>query len=282
MSRLFFPLVLMTASSLLAQGLAEKEQYQPIIDSKPFGDMAETVTTDTATLAEQQKQKEEIAQKFRMCGITDLPDGSRKIAFLDETAGAMASYLLGEGETQNGFTLIVADYEREYATLSKDGLTFTLGLGKGLIDTPPEMDEPAPKPVVKAAAPASRPQTAKAETAPAPKKAVKEGSFRSRLLKRRAEQQAAEKSEKVALQNRVAEMEAERVKAERRAQIERIKQGLAPTQPIQLTPEEDAELEAAGVFKTEPECYQPPQPLEEEQEPLLKFRMVAIDFVPTV
>lgn len=269
MSRLFFPLVLMTASSLLAQGLAEKEQYQPIIDSKPFGDMAETVTTDTATLAEQQKQKEEIAQKFRMCGITDLPDGSRKIAFLDETAGAMASYLLGEGETQNGFTLIVADYEREYATLSKDGLTFTLGLGKGLIDTPPEMDEPAPKPVVKAAAPASRPQTAKAETAPAPKKAVKEGSFRSRLLKRRAEQQAAEKSEKVALQNRVAEMEAERVKAERRAQIERIKQGLAPTQPIQLTPEEDAELEAAGVFKTEPERYQPPQPLEQEQEPLL-------------
>ena len=269
MSRLFFPLVLMTASSLLAQGLAEKEQYQPIIDSKPFGDMAETVTTDTATLAEQQKQKEEIAQKFRMCGITDLPDGSRKIAFLDETAGAMASYLLGEGETQNGFTLIVADYEREYATLSKDGLTFTLGLGKGLIDTPPEMDEPAPKPVVKAAAPAARPQTAKAESAPAPKKAVKEGSFRSRLLKRRAEQQAAEKSEKVALQNRVAEMEAERVKAERRAQIERIKQGLAPTQPIQLTPEEDAELEAAGVFKTEPERYQPPQPLEQEQEPLL-------------
>ena len=271
MSRRLFPLVLMAASSVFAQGLAEKEQYQPIIDAKPFGDMAETVTTDTVTLAEQQKQKEEIAQKFRMCGITDLPDGSRKIAFLDETSGAMASYLLGEGETQNGFTLIVADYDREYATLSKDGLTFTLGLGKGLIDTPPEMEEVAAEPVVKAAAPSIRKAAApKAETATAPKP-VKEGSFRSRLLKRRAEQQAAEKSEKVALQNRVAEMEAERVKSERRAQIERIKQGLAPTQPIQLTPEEDAELEAAGVFKTEEERYQPPQPVEEgqEQEPLL-------------
>ena len=273
MSRRLFPLVLMAASSVFAQGLAEKEQYQPIIDAKPFGDMAETVTTDTVTLAEQQKQKEEIAQKFRMCGITDLPDGSRKIAFLDETSGAMASYLLGEGETQNGFTLIVADYDREYATLSKDGLTFTLGLGKGLIDTPPEMETEtvAAEPVVKATAPSIRKATApKAETATAPKP-VKEGSFRSRLLKRRAEQQAAEKSEKVALQNRVAEMEAERVKSERRAQIERIKQGLAPTQPIQLTPEEDAELEAAGVFKTEEERYQPPQPVEEgqEQEPLL-------------
>jgi hypothetical protein len=199
----------MMASSLFAQGLATREQYQPIIEAKPFGDMAKETETDTVALAEQQKQKEEIAQKFRMCGITDMPDGTRKIAFLDETAGAMASYLLGEGETQNGFTLITADYDREYATLSKDGLTFTLGLGKGLIDTPPDTET-----LTTAEAPAAP----KAETAPAPKKTVakqakpaKEGSFRSRLLKRRAAQQQAEENEKMALQLRVATMEAERV-----------------------------------------------------------------------
>lgn len=269
MSRLLIPLVLMTASSLFAQGLAEREQYQPIIDAKPFGDMAKETETDTVALAEQQKQKEEIAQKFRMCGITDMPDGTRKIAFLDETAGAMASYLLGEGETQNGFTLVTADYDREYATLTKDGLTFTLGLGKGLIDTPPETET-----LTTTEAPAAP----KAETAPASKNAVakqakpaKEGSFRSRLLKRRAAQQQAEENEKMALQLRVATMEAERVQANRRAQIERIKQGLAPTQPIQLTPEEDAELEAAGVFKTEEERLQAAQAIEAEREhePLL-------------
>lgn len=269
MPHLFVLLVLMTASSLFAQGLAEREQYQPIIDAKPFGDMAKETETDTVALAEQQKQKEEIAQKFRMCGITDMPDGTRKIAFLDETTGAMASYLLGEGETQNGFTLITADYDREYATLSKDGLTFTLGLGKGLIDTPPDTETLAT---------AEAPAAPKVETAPAPKTAVakqakpaKEGSFRSRLLKRRAAQQQAEENEKMALQLRVATMEAERVQANRRAQIERIKQGLAPTQPIQLTPEEDAELEAAGVFKTEEERLQAAQAIEaeREQEPLL-------------
>lgn len=269
MPHLFVLLVLMMASSLFAQGLATREQYQPIIDAKPFGDMAKETETDTVALAEQQKQKEEIAQKFRMCGITDMPDGTRKIAFLDETAGAMASYLLGEGETQNGFTLITADYDREYATLSKDGLTFTLGLGKGLIDTPPDTETLAT---------AEAPAAPKAETAPAPKKTVakqakpaKEGSFRSRLLKRRAAQQQAEENEKMALQLRVATMEAERVQANRRAQIERIKQGLAPTQPIQLTPEEDAELEAAGVFKSEEERLQAAQALEaeREQEPLL-------------
>ena len=269
MPHLFVLLVLMMASSLFAQGLATREQYQPIIDAKPFGDMAKETETDTVALAEQQKQKEEIAQKFRMCGITDMPDGTRKIAFLDETAGAMASYLLGEGETQNGFTLITADYDREYATLSKDGLTFTLGLGKGLIDTPPDIETLAT---------AEAPAAPKAETAPAPKTAVakqakpaKEGSFRSRLLKRRAAQQQAEENEKMALQLRVATMEAERVQANRRAQIERIKQGLAPTQPIQLTPEEDAELEAAGVFKSEEERLQAAQAIEaeREQEPLL-------------
>lgn len=269
MPHLFVLLVLMMASSLFAQGLATREQYQPIIDAKPFGDMAKETETDTVALAEQQKQKEEIAQKFRMCGITDMPDGTRKIAFLDETAGAMASYLLGEGETQNGFTLITADYDREYATLSKDGLTFTLGLGKGLIDTPPETETLATT---------EAPAAPKPETAPAPKKTVakqakpaKEGSFRSRLLKRRAAQQQAEENEKMALQLRVATMEAERVQANRRAQIERIKQGLAPTQPIQLTPEEDAELEAAGVFKSEEERLQAAQAIEaeREQEPLL-------------
>ena len=263
--RHFLCLFLAGSCSCLLASLSAKETYQAIIDAKPFGDMAETTETDTATLVEQQKQKEEIAQKFRMCGITDMPDGSRKIAFLDETSGSMTSYLLGEGETQNGFTLITADYDREYATLSKDGLTFTLGLGKGLIDAPPKGDasiqNDAPELLMTAAAPQKK-------VAEEPKK-VKEGSFRSRLLKRRAAQAEAEKSEKVALQNRVAEMEAARVQAERRAQIERIKQGLAPTQPIQLTPEEDAELEAAGVFKSEDERVQAAQAVEQEQEALL-------------
>jgi hypothetical protein len=253
------------AAPVLQAKLAEKETYQAIIDAKPFGDMAKETETDTVALAEQQKQKEEIAQKFRMCGITDMPDGSRKIAFLDETSGAMVSYLLGEGETQNGFTLVMADYDREYATLSKDGLTFTLGLGKGLIDTPPAEVEAVAAPAEKVAVKAP----SRAASKPAAPKTAAEGSFRARLLKRRAAQQQAEETEKAALQQRVAEMEAERVQAARRVQIERIKQGLAPTQPIQLTPEEDAELEAAGVFKSEEERMQAAQAAEREQEALL-------------
>lgn len=224
----------------LFAGLASKEAYEPIIAAKPFGDMA-AMADASAGGAEQQKQREELAQKFRMCGITDLPDGSRKIAFLDETSGVPTSYLLAEGETQNGFTLLSADYTREIATLRKEGLLLTLGLGKGLIDPPP--DAVAEAVALDAAA---VPANANANLVNA--NANHATTFRSRLIQRRIAQANVKDSEKVQLQNRVAAAEAEKIKALRRVQIERIKQGLAPTVPITLSAEEDAELEAAGVF----------------------------------
>ena len=141
------PLLLLTLAPLAAFAQSEtppREHYQPIVDAKPFGDVAKQVSAEEAAkAAEEQKQKEEIAQKFRMVGITDYPDGTRKIAFLDETQG-VASYLLGIGESENGFTLVEADYDAEWATLTKDGLTFTLGLGKGLIEKPDPEEEAAP------------------------------------------------------------------------------------------------------------------------------------------
>ena len=236
------PLLLCLAAPLaLAQGEAGRGRYQPIIDAKPFGDMAQQVSAEAAAdAAEQQRQREEIAQKFRMVGITDLPDGSRKIAFLDETGGAFASYLLGVGETQNGFTLVEADYDAEWATLAKDGLTFTLGLGKGLIEKPAPAAEVTP-------APAPTPRPALRAQAPA------QGSFRDRLLRREAAKAQAEAKRREAIGNEIAAenakiIEAQTQAAARRLQIERIKQGLPPTRPITLTAEEDAELEAAGVF----------------------------------
>lgn len=236
--------------------LADRQTYQPIIDAKPFGEMADETEPQSLTAAEEQRQKEEIAQKFRMCGITDTPDGERKIAFIDETKGAMASYLIGVGETQNGFTLLFADYDAATATLSKDGLTFTLGLGRGLIDDAAAAEErPAPPAPAAAAAPAPQRRTLPGAAAPA--EAPAEGSFKARLIKRRAAEKAEAAEERLALQRRVAEAEADRIQANRRVQIERIKQGLAPTEPITLTPEEDAELEAAGVFGNRQPVVQP-------------------------
>ncbi len=223
--------------------LGDKPVYQPIIDVKPFGEMGTLNKASPQQLLEEQKQKEEIASKFRMCMITDLPDGSRKIAFVDETNKNVQFYSLAIGESNNGFTLVAADYDREYATLEKDGLVFTLGLGRGLIDQPPEIEEET---LVESKTPSIeqveiKPQrSAKIARSIPPAK----GSFRDRLLQRTAEKEAATRKAEAAVKT----AEAERAKAERRVQIERIKQGLAPTKPIELTPEEDQELQAAGVF----------------------------------
>ncbi len=245
------PLLLLVLAPALAFAQAQapdRGRYQPIVDAKPFGDVAEQVSAaDAAKAAEEQKQKEEIAQKFRMVGITDYPDGTRKIAFLDETQG-VASYLLGIGESENGFTLVEADYDAEWATLTKDGLTFTLGLGKGLIDKPtPAAEPPTPAPAP-AAARRVLPQ-ASAKAAPA-----KAGSFSARLRRREAAKVQAEAERREAIAKGIAAENAKIIQAQsqaqaaRRIQIERIKRGLPPTEPITLTPAEDAELEAAGVF----------------------------------
>ena len=265
--RLF--LLLLTLAPLAAFALPEtppREHYQPIVDAKPFGDVAKQVSAEEAAkAAEEQKQKEEIAQKFRMVGITDYPDGTRKIAFLDETQG-IASYLLGIGESENGFTLVEADYDAEWATLTKDGLTFTLGLGKGLIDKPDPAEETAPLAPITPVARRVLPQAA-APSATA-KPAAKAGSFSARLRRREAAKVKAEAERREALAKDLAAENAKIIQAqsqaqtERRLQIERIKRGLPPTKPITLTPAEDAELEAAGVFNV-PEATPAATPQEE-------------------
>ena len=265
--RLFLLLLTLAPLAAFAQSEAPtREHYQPIVDAKPFGDVAKQVSAeDAAKAAEEQKQKEEIAQKFRMVGITDYPDGTRKIAFLDETQG-IASYLLGIGESENGFTLVEADYDAEWATLTKDGLTFTLGLGKGLIEKPDPEEEAAPLAPLAPAARRVLPQ-ASAQSATA-KPAAKSGSFSARLRRREAAKVKAEAERREALAKDLAAENAKIIQAqsqaqtERRLQIERIKRGLPPTKPITLTPAEDAELEAAGVFNV-PEATPAATPQEE-------------------
>lgn len=265
--RLFLLLLTLAPLAAFAQSEAPtREHYQPIVDAKPFGDVAKQVSAEEAAkAAEEQKQKEEIAQKFRMVGITDYPDGTRKIAFLDETQG-IASYLLGIGESENGFTLVEADYDAEWATLTKDGLTFTLGLGKGLIEKPDPEEEAAPLAPLAPAARRVLPQ-ASAQSATA-KPAAKSGAFSARLRRREAAKVKAEAERREAIAKDIAAENAKIIQAqsqaqtERRLQIERIKRGLPPTKPITLTPAEDAELEAAGVFNV-PEATPAATPQEE-------------------
>jgi hypothetical protein len=261
MKRPCFILLLLLCASIAQAGLDERPAYQPIIDVKPFGEMGQIRKATPEQLIEEQKQKEAIAQKFRMCGVTDRPDGQRAIACTDETSRTLAYYILAEGESQNGFMLLCADYEREYATLQKDGLTFTLGLGKGLIDEPPQLDAPIESPEIDLVQVNSQKDKRHTLTTATP---PKKGSYRERLLKREAAKKEKEAQAQAAA-TKALEAQAEKLKAqERRLQIERIKRGLAPTTPIVLTPEEDRELAEAGVFNEPNEAEAPDEAIADE------------------
>ncbi|MDO5463042.1 MAG: hypothetical protein Q4F99_06125 [bacterium] len=278
----FYSVALLSlCTTVLTAALSERPVYQPIIDAKPFGEIGEFKKATPEQLIEEQKQKEEIAKKFRMCGITDTPEGLRKIAFIDETNNEIANYMLAIGETQNGFTLVSADYEREYATIEKDGLTFTLGLGKGLIDEPPQLEAVEAIEIDQVEVRSQRNTRNQLTATPPPKK----GSYRERLLKRQAAKKEKELQAQAAVTKELEAQAAQLKVQERRLQIERIKRGLAPTIPITLTPEEDRELAEAGVFDeneaSEEETHEETRE-EAEEAQIINLRHPSQASIPTV
>lgn len=257
--------------------LAPFPRYQPIIDCKPFGEVstpALDVETMTQSQEEEQQEKEAIAQKLNMCAVTIMPGGEVGIGFTDATVNPSSTYFLTQGKTVNGFTLISADYEDETATLQHNGLILTLKLGVGLVDTPVAVDsdsavqgEQVPSPPPPSKLRTIRIQSQKqaiAETfaiepisPPDSSQVAPKGGAKARLLARRAaekaEADAINKQATKVLQDKMAMVAADKIKRERRVEIERIKRGEEPTIPLILTLEEDMELERAGVFDASPE-----------------------------
>ncbi len=257
---------LFCCAALGAQGMRslqkhEFDYYQVIVDRLPFGDITEAPAAAvplSVQQAQEQKNREEIAARLFMCGITITPQNELCAAFVDSTVSPAISYLLTVGESKNGFQLLAADRMKETATVlrEEDGLELTFKLGKGLLQ--PEGDElaAAPPPVAAPATALRRALTPGSPGAiPAPTDA--EPSFKERLAAREAAKDEAERTKKAAedaarsaaMQDELARKAAELVAAEkRREEIERIKRGEEPSAPIKLTAEEDAELVREGVF----------------------------------
>lgn len=280
-------LALLCAGSLQAQGMRALQQhtfdhYQVIIDRLPFGDVTETALSAVQLSAQQaaeQKTKEEIAAKLHMCGLTVTPANELCAAFIDSTVNPAINYFLTEGESKNGFKLISANREKETATIlrEQDALLLTFKLGKGLIETEEESVSTPPAEVEPAAQPSSsgrrnrrsattfrpssaigrlpQPPAASESQTPTPESltykerlAAREAEkAEAKRVKEAADESAREKAREIALQDAIVRQAA--ALAERREQIERIKRGEAPTAPIKLTEEEDAELVQEGIFE---------------------------------
>ena len=265
--------------------------YQPIIDRMPFGAPpsnfdpnganASQAQTDAQVQAEQQK----LAKQVNMSCVNVTPEGATAIGFTDLSEKPPVNYYLLVGANANGWTVVDADYDEEWAQIRKDSVTVTLKLGKGLIDAPP----PRPAAAASAGVPAQnavptntvvssasgiirRPSKAGQPPSPAlPSSQLAEmqkmreeldkirdqggdvKSYMDRLRERKqqekAEKAAAEEAARVKLQELARKItEDELRKKEHEMNLSLIEQGAKPISDIELTPEEEQALVDKGVL----------------------------------
>jgi len=118
------------------------ERYQPILDRMPFGALPANFNpaqADAATLKNEAQVKAEqqaVAKKINMSAVNVTPEGSTAIGFTDMSVTPPISHYLRVGESADGWTVVSADYDTEIATIEKEGISITLKLGQGLVDTP--------------------------------------------------------------------------------------------------------------------------------------------------
>ena len=143
------------------------EHYQPILDRMPFGALPPgfgeaAPAAPTQSEAQVQAEQQKLAKQVNMSCINITPDGSTAIGFTDLSAKPPVNYFLRVGSSANGWNVVAADYDEEWAQIQKDDITITLQLGKGLIDAPPAPRETpgAPAAAAQSAPPAATPPSA--------------------------------------------------------------------------------------------------------------------------
>ena len=271
-----------TMACMAARGeLPPFSHYSVILDRKPFGEILQPAgpvaeQPDQAAI-EQAKEEQALARQIDMVAVNRTPRGKVAVGFIDKNAKPPRNYYLNVGESGGGFTVVEADFAEETATIEKDGVSIALKLGKGMVpkkDATGEGPAPSATPAATSAAPQTTapqppvrppvrpgiirrtapPAEAGADStavAPAPSR----GSYLETLRRRQANRaaQASQSAEELAkLRAEIAKAaqtsKEEAAKRERAINLELISRGQEPLSPIELTPEEDAELVRKGAL----------------------------------
>jgi hypothetical protein len=251
--------------------------YSVILDRKPFGDLskpaaAEQVPTPDQAAIEQAKEEQALARQIDMVAVNRMPSGKILVGFIDKNAKPPRNYVLNVGDSSGGFTVVEADFVEETATIEKDGISISLKLGKGMIpkkDAGEGTETTSATPAAPAAStlhPAN-PSPLQPPTRPMRPGLVRRGpmgaggvtnapgSYLDTLRRRQANRaaQATQNAEEIAkLREEIAKAaqtsKEEAAKRERAINLELISRGQEPLSPIELTPEEDAELVRKGAL----------------------------------
>jgi len=133
--------------------------YQPILDRMPFGALPANFNPSADAVAAKNEEQvkadqQKLAKQINMSAVNITPDGGTAIGFTDLSEKPPINYYLLVGSEGGGWKVVAADYDEETAVIEKDGVSITLKLGKGLIDS--------------AAAPAAKPAAMAMMPPPAP------------------------------------------------------------------------------------------------------------------
>src|SRR5574344_2031960 len=120
-------------------------QYQGILDRMPFGPLPDGFNPDSGAVADPVVQQSEaevkadqqrLAKQVKMSCVNISPDGDTMVGFSDLSEKPQMNYYLTVGDSRNGWKIVAADYDDEWAKISKDGIEITMKLGTGLVDDP--------------------------------------------------------------------------------------------------------------------------------------------------
>ena len=115
--------------------------YQTIIDRNPFGCASGDVVLATSANArganggeaasnpELEKEVERLRASVRVCAVNAPPDAEPVVGFTDTTQNPPKNYLLTQGQTKDGWTVVSIDAASRQTVLSHGGVTVPLYLG---------------------------------------------------------------------------------------------------------------------------------------------------------
>ena len=118
--------------------------YQTIIDRNPFGCASGNAAQATAANArgaggadiseaisnpELEKEIERLRASVRVCAVNAPPDAEPVVGFTDTTQNPPKNYLLAQGQTKDGWTVVSIDAASRQTVLSHGGVAVPLYLG---------------------------------------------------------------------------------------------------------------------------------------------------------
>ncbi len=217
MKKMVFICVLFScAAALAAQGAQPFEDYQVILDRKPFGAPPDRSMEPERVVP----VSESFAAQMVLSGIYELEDGNLRVAVVDKKDNSYFTLMMGEKDDNLGIALIDADYDKEEATLQKDEEVVVLSMRAGA--------------------------NAQVLSSTERQERVKQAEERRLSYAERRRQRQLERAKPVDVPKPIYTGE-ELEKHLQEYQMEVIRQGMPPL-PVQLTPDRDAQLVAEGFL----------------------------------